>query len=127
MIRTIWLAAVCLAALGAVTAGKVFTSAATIHETLADGVTVDAGLIQEPLTKADRLQITYVHQEAPAESALQPIEPVVLDVPYSVSREETNIVSRHWHDPNAMNSATAKSKQFRRTVKEGQIRRRSER
>ena len=51
MIRTIWLAAVCLAALGAVTTGKVFTTAATIHETLADGVTVDAGLIQEPLNE----------------------------------------------------------------------------
>ena len=118
MIRSIWLAAVCLAALGAVTAGKVFITAATptIHEAPADGATVDAGQTREPLTKADRLQITHVHQQAPAEPGLQPIESSVSEVPNSVSPEQTIIVNRHWHDPNDTNSAAAKSKQVRRTV-----------
>jgi hypothetical protein len=72
-----------------------------------------AGPMQAPLIKADRLQITPVRQEASTESASQPIEPSVPEVPNSVSPEETIIVSRHWHDPNAPNSTTAKSKQFR--------------
>jgi hypothetical protein len=114
MVRTIWLAAVCMAVIGAVTAGKVFTTAATptIQETPADGATIDAGLAQEPLAKADRLQITNVHQEASTESVSQPIKSVASDVPNSISPEETIIVNRHWHDPNDTNYATAKSKQF---------------
>jgi hypothetical protein len=119
MIRTIWLAGACLALLGAVAVGKVLktTATPTIHGTPADGTMVGADLLtQEPLIKADRLQITYVRQEAPAEAALQPIEPSVPEVPNSVSPEETIIVSRHWHDPNAPNSTTAKSKQFRGMV-----------
>ena len=118
MIRTIWLATACLALLGAVAVGKVLktTATPTTHETPAKGATVDAGLTQEPLAKADRLQIANVHQEAPAVAASQPIEPVVSDVPNSVSPEETIIVSRHWHDPHAPNSTTAKSKQFRGVV-----------
>jgi hypothetical protein len=116
MIRTIWLAAVCLAVLGATAVGQVLKAPATptIHETRADGVTVDAGLTQEPLAKADRLQITNVHQETSTEAASQPIEPVASDVPNSISPEETVIVNRHWHDPYDTNSAT--KKQFGRTV-----------
>jgi hypothetical protein len=118
MIRTIWLAGACLVLLGAVAIGKVLKTTAppTIRETPAVGTTVGAGLTQEPLIKADRLQITYVRQEAPAEPALQPIEPSVPEVPNSVSPEETIIVNRHWHDPNATSSTTAKSKQFRGVV-----------
>jgi hypothetical protein len=119
MIRTIWLAAVCLAALGAVTAGKVFTTAATptIHETPADGATVDGGLTQEPLPKSDRLQIINMRQEALPEFGLQPIEPSVPEVQNSVSLEAPIIVNRHWHDPYDTNSAMAKSKQLGRTVR----------
>jgi hypothetical protein len=118
MIRTIWLAAACLAVLGTVGVGKVFKIPATptIHETPADGATPDAGLTQEPLAKADRLQITNVRQEVPSEPGLQPIEPSVLEVPDSASLKETIIVNRHWHDPNDSNYATARSKQFGRTV-----------
>ena len=65
------------------------------------------------MAKADRLQITNVHQEGPAEAASRLIEPVAADVPNSISPEETIIVNRHWHDPNDTNYATAKSKQFR--------------
>ena len=114
MIGTIWLAATCLALLGAVAAGKVLKTPATptILETPADGVTVDVGLTQEPLAKADRLQIT-VHQEASTEAASQPIKPVASDIPNSISPVEPIIVNRHWHDPNDTNYAVAKSKQLR--------------
>jgi hypothetical protein len=118
MIRTIWLAVACLAVLGAVAVGKVVktTTTLTTKQKPADGATVGADLIQAPLIKADRLQITYVRQEAPAESALQPIEQSLSEVQNSVLPEETNIVGRHWHDLNVTNSATANSKKFRRTV-----------
>ena len=117
MIRTIWLAAVCLAVLGAMVVGQVLKAPATptIHETPAYGATVDAGLTQEPLAKADRLQITNVHQKASTESVSQPLEPVASDAPNSISPEETIIVNRHWHDPHDTNYATAKSKQIKRT------------
>jgi hypothetical protein len=85
----------------------------TIHETPAGGATVDARKTQEPLAKADRLPITNVHQEEPAEAAPRLIEPVASDVPNSLAPEETIVVDRHWHDPNDTNYATAKSKQFR--------------
>ena len=123
MVRTIWLAAVCMAVIGALTAGKVFTTAATptIQETPADGATIDAGLAQEPFAKADRLQITNVHQEASTESVSQPIKSVASDVPNSISPEETIIVNRHWHDSSDTNYATAKSKQFGPTRLPGKV------
>ncbi|MDR3486517.1 MAG: hypothetical protein P4M05_16610 [Bradyrhizobium sp.] len=113
MVRTIWLAATCLAVLGAVAVGKALNTPATqtILETTANGATIDASLTQEPLAKADRLQITNVHQEASTEAASQPIEPVPSDVPNSISPEEPIIVNRHWHDPN--DTSIAKSKQLR--------------
>ena len=116
MVRTIWLAAACLAVLGAMAVGQVLKSPATptIHETPTERATVDAGLAQEPLAKADRLQLTNVHREASTETASQPIEPRALDTPNSISPEETVIVNRHWHDPYDTNSATAK--QSGRTV-----------
>jgi hypothetical protein len=118
MIRTIWLVVACLAVLGAVAVGKVLKPTATpiTHETLAERATVDGSLTQEPLAKADRLQITNAHQEAPAGSAPELIEPVASGVPNSISPEETIIVNRHWHDPNDTNYAAARSKQLRGTA-----------
>jgi hypothetical protein len=115
MIRTVWLAAICLVLLGAMAAGKVAKTPAapTTDETPVDGATVGADLVQEPLIKADRLQITYVRQETPSESTAPPIDPIVPEVQKVISPAETNtnIASRHWHDPNATNSSAAKSKQ----------------
>jgi hypothetical protein len=115
MVRTTWLAAACLAVLGAVAVGKVSKTPAipTIRETPADGATIGAGPTQELLAKADRLQISNLHQEASTEPVSQPI---ASDIPNSISPEETIIVNRHWHDPNDTNYATAKSKQFRGTA-----------
>jgi hypothetical protein len=117
MTRTIWLAVVCLVVLGAIALGKAYKTPATptTHETPVDSATVDTGPTQEPLIKADRLQITPVQQEAPTEAASQPIEPIIPDIQDSVSKEAI-IVGRHWHDPSDTNYATAKSKQFTRTV-----------
>jgi hypothetical protein len=57
-----------------------------------------------------------VRQEKPSQSTLQPIDPIVPEVQKTISPAATNIVSRHWHDPNAINSSAAKSK---RNAKKG--------
>jgi hypothetical protein len=112
MIRTVWLAAVCLVVLSAMAVGKAAkTPAPTTDETSMDGAIVGADLVHEPLIKADRLQITYVRQESSSQSTVPPIDPIVTEVQKVISPAETNIVSRHWHDPNATNSPAAKSKQ----------------
>jgi hypothetical protein len=112
MIRTVCLAAVCLVVLGAMAVSKVAkTPTPTNDETLVDRATVGAELIQEPLIKADRLQITYVRPETPSQSPVPPTDPSLPDVQKVTSPAEMNIVSRHWHDPNATNLLAAKSKQ----------------
>ena len=112
MIKTVWLAAACLVVLGAMAAGKVANTPAaqTTDEQPLDGATVGADLAREPLVKADRLEVTYLRQETPSQSTLQPIDPVIPEVPKTISPAETNIVSRHWHDPNATNASATKSK-----------------
>src|SRR2546423_9659585 len=80
MIRTIWLATICLAVLSTLAVGKAVmtrtSSSATERPT--ELTTISTGLTQDTLGKADRLEITtYVRQEVSATSALQPTEPVV--------------------------------------------------
>jgi len=125
MIRTIWLATICLAVLSTLAVGKaVMTrtpSSATERPT--DLTTISTGLTQDALGKADRLEITYVRQDVPAASALQPTEPVVPTVASAPPPPvENKIISRHWHDPNAFSSAT-KPKQTKQTAssKKGKI------
>jgi ribosomal protein S14 len=110
MIRTVWLAAACLVVLGAMAAGKVVNTPAvqTTDEKPRDGATVGAGLVQEPLIKADRLEVTYVRQETPSQPTLLPSESLVPAVPKMISPAETNIVSRHWHDSHATSSPKSK-------------------
>src|SRR5258707_3048798 len=112
MIRTVWLAAICLAVLSALAVGKALMPRADsiITERPTDLKSIGAGLTQDTLRKADRLEITYVRQEVPAPSALQPTEPVVPTILSVTPAAENKIISRHWHDPNAFSSA-AKSKQ----------------
>ena len=112
MIRTVWLAAACLVVLGAMAAGKVAKAPAaqTTDENPVAAATVNADLAREPLIKADRLEVTYGRQEKQSQSTLQPIAPIVPEVQKAISPTETNIVSRHWHDPNAIKSSAAKTK-----------------
>jgi hypothetical protein len=117
MIRTIWLATICLAVLSTLAVGKAvmtrIPSSATERPT--DLTTMSTGLTQDSLGKADRLEITYVRQEVPAPSALQPTEPVV-PAPASAPPPVANkIISRHWHDPKAFSSAT-KPKRTKQTT-----------
>jgi hypothetical protein len=122
MIRTIWLATICLAVLSTLAVGKALMTRNPSSATEAtDRTTIGTDLIQDALGKADRLEITYVRQEVPA-TVLQPIEPVVPAVASVPPSVENKIISRHWRDPNAFSSAT-KPKQTKQTAsgKKGKI------
>jgi hypothetical protein len=118
MIRTVWLAAACLGVLGAMATGKVAKAPAgqATDENPSVGTTVDADLEREPLAKADRLEVIHVRQEKQSHPLLQSIDSIVPEAQNTISPVETNIVSRHWHDPNALNLSAANSK---RTAKKG--------
>jgi hypothetical protein len=110
MIRTIWLATICLAVLGTLAFGKAVMMRAYSSATgqPADQTTVGIDLTQNTLGKADRLELTYVHQEMPAASALQPAEPVVPAVASVPTPTTSQIIGRHWHDPDATKLKQAK-------------------
>jgi len=124
MIRTIWLATICLAVLSTLAVGKALMTRApsSATERPTDRTTGGTDLTQDTLGKADRLEITYVRQEVRAASALQSTEPVVPTVASAPPPVANKIISRHWHDPNAFSSAT-KPKQTKQTAssKKGKI------
>jgi hypothetical protein len=113
MIRTIWLATICLAVLSTLAAGKAVMTRTVSSATPTDLTMLGTAPTQDALGKADRLEITYVRQEIPAASVLQPTEPVVPAVA-SPPPVQNKIISRHWRDPNAFSSAI-KPKQARQT------------
>jgi hypothetical protein len=103
-----WLTIACLAVLAALLVGKALkTPVALAAVTAIDETTTGTGSTQDPLTKADRLEFTYVRPEIPAPSALRPTEPLISPVP----PVETKIVSRDWRDPDFTASLAGKSKQ----------------
>ena len=106
MIRTIWLATICLAVLGTLAVGKAVVTRAnsSVIGQPTDQRTVGIDLTQDTLSKADRLEIAYVRREMPAVSALQPSEPIAPPIAMVNSPAATQIVARHWHDPNALSS-----------------------
>src|ERR1700682_2018330 len=113
MIRTVWLATICLAVLSALALGKALRTPAdsVVAERPADQMTVGTGLAQDTLSKADRLEITYVRQEIQSQPTAQPTQPFVPAVSSVPSPVESKIISRHWHDPNGISSTLAKAKQ----------------
>jgi hypothetical protein len=82
LIRTIWIAAFCLACLGGIFATRV--TASISDQALRDSTTVGASRVQDTLTKADRLDIGYLRYpvqsvavvpNVPIAAEIQPIEP----------------------------------------------------
>ena len=77
MIRTVWLAVLCLALVTVLATAKALRTPASY---IAAGVpvdetTLDISQAQEPLSKSDRLDVNNVRQEAPLPVVLQSIEP----------------------------------------------------
>jgi hypothetical protein len=77
VIRTIWIAALCLAGLGGLFATRV---TASISEGAArDPATVGTSFAQDTLAKADRLDLTYLRH--PAENVpAPPTEPIAAEI-----------------------------------------------
>jgi hypothetical protein len=107
VIRTVWLAVLCLIGLGAMVALRAGTpTPAPSARPSPAQTTVGEIFSQDTLTKADRLDIAHVRDpiapkpvmlvaKAPDETPPQPSGPT----------STTNIVSRHWHDPHARRPA----------------------
>lgn len=112
MIKTVWLTTICLIVLSAFAVGKAFRAPAEAidSERPADEMTVGSRLAQDTLSKADRLEITYVSQEIPQPAAVQPTEPVVPVVRPSTPPAETKIASSHRQDRKAVLTRRAKAK-----------------
>ena len=117
MIRTVWLAIICVVLVSAFAAGKALRTPAdlAVAELLADETTVGTGHGQDTLSKADRLEINYVRQEIPSQPVLQSIEPSAPVVTPPKPPTETKIISRHWRDPNALSSSLKNSKPAKQT------------
>jgi hypothetical protein len=123
MIRTVWLALVCLAVLGALAVGKAaFTATvapASAQRSANEAIIGKTNFSQDTLAKGDRLEITHVNPEISAHSAPQSTESSIQPVPTIVPADERKIADRHWHDPYATTSPGAKSRQPKRTVTTG--------
>jgi hypothetical protein len=100
VIRTVWLAVLCLIGLGAIVATNAGPPTPTPNVgAFSEQTTIATNSSHDTLTKADRLEIAYVPVAA---------EPVVPATPVS---DETSpqprrltipkIINRHWHDHNA--------------------------
>ncbi|MBR1212795.1 hypothetical protein [Bradyrhizobium sp. JYMT SZCCT0180] len=120
MIRTIWLA-IALALVSALTVGKAVRTPAGLAaaEISPDASTVGVADAEHALSKADRLEINYVRQEASPQAVLQPIEPTTPVVIPPSPPVETKIISRHWRDPHAFSPSPKDSQrsEFRKTRK----------
>jgi hypothetical protein len=115
--RTVWLAIICLALLSVLAAGKALRTPAgpTVAELSADETTVGIADSQDTLSKADRLEITYVRHAIESQPTLQTIEPIVPVVTSPAPPMETKITSRLWRDPNTFSVSPKDSRQTKPT------------
>jgi len=104
MIRTVWLAVLCLALVSVLKALRT-PAGPTVAELSADATTVGIDHAQDTLSKADRLEVNYVREETPPQRVLQSMEPTAPVVTLPTPPMETKILSRHWRDPNAVSSS----------------------
>lgn len=117
MIRTVWLAIICVVLVSALAAAKALRTPAepAVAALPADETTVGMGHAQDTLSKADRLAINYVRQEIPSQPVSQSIEPAAPVVTPPKPPTETKIISRHWRDPNAFSSSLKNLKPTKQT------------
>jgi hypothetical protein len=88
LIRTVWIAALCLAGLGGTFATRV--TASISEEAVPGPTTAGAGVLQDTLCKADKLDVGYVRypaQRAPAENAPVANTPAVPSEPIAAAIE----------------------------------------
>jgi hypothetical protein len=101
VIRTVWLAVFCLIGLAAMVGIKAGSpTPAPNAGASAEQTTIATGSSHDTLTKADKLEITYVRVPIAAEPVM-PATPVSDEIsPQPPSLTVPKIASRHWHDHN---------------------------
>ncbi len=113
MIRTVWLAVICLISLGAMAAVRIGT-ASLARANVSDVVATTEIKSEQPLMKSDKLDILKIERALtettetpiailPPKAELKPGEPVI------------KIISRHWHDPLAPKSEPAAGQSKRKS------------
>jgi hypothetical protein len=108
VIRTVWLAILCLIGLGAMVTIKAGTPPFPPNAGVSPGETTIAGTSsRDTLTEADKLETAYVHAPLVEEPAMQ-VTKATDETPPVPLRSTTapKIVSRHWHDPDVKKSAS---------------------
>ncbi len=98
MIRTVWIAACCLAIIGGLFATKVTASMPSTEETVLDPTTIGTNLVQDTLTKADKLDLTYLNPLAETIPVL-PTKPI--EVLQTKPRANANGRSQRLFNPSA--------------------------
>ena len=120
--RTVWLALFCLIGLATTVVVKIGMShyasadvsrgvpsaiAEVSRETSppdtvalsSENVTVGTNLQNDPLTKADKLEVSYTNEAAPEVKSVKSVAIVSPTTePKQLSKKMERIVSRHWHD-----------------------------
>ena len=63
-----------------------------------ENVTVGTNLQNDPLTKADKLEVSYTNEAAPEVKSVKSVAIVSPTTEPKLSKKMERIVSRHWHD-----------------------------
>jgi hypothetical protein len=109
VIRTVWLAFLCLIGLGAVVATNAGRPTPIPNvDAYLEQPTIATDSSQDTLMKADRLEIAYVSVPV-AVGPVMPATPVADETSPQKRLIIPKIVSRHWHDHSARKSAAVSS------------------
>jgi len=84
-LRTVWIAAFCLALLGGLFATKVTASMAPTEEIVLDQPAVSTSPVQDNLTESDRLDVRYLLPSADPNGALPAMAMEVLQTPSRIA------------------------------------------
>jgi hypothetical protein len=108
VIRTVWLAVLCLIGLGAMVTIKAGTPPPPPNARASpDETTIAGASSRDTLTEADKLETAYVHTPLVEEPAMQ-VTKATNETPPVPLRSTTapKVVSPHWHDPDVKKSAS---------------------
>ena len=106
MIKTVWLAGLCLIGLGALVGINAGHPTPTPNVgASAEQTTIATDSSHDTLTEADKLEIAYVRVPVAAEPVMLATRVSDETSPQPLSLTISKTVSRHWHDRNAKKSA----------------------
>jgi hypothetical protein len=117
MLRTVWLAVLCLTLVSLLATAKALRMPASIPAGKPQNQnTIDTSSTEDPLGKSDRLDVDYARQQAPLPIVLQLIEPTPPAVTAPRPSTESKIISRHWRDASKRSTQRTEPKKRARTI-----------